>query len=226
MHLSHQMSSIFRCVFWFHVNFLIFQFCNSLSKYSDQVLSLGHSCFCKHDYAFYFCTGTIFQQGVKVKNQKFYHVTWYADFHKCHMQFLASAPNFRGSPDLLTQPSRARVSVRPRLCVLYSSHYRIALNIGLSEVKAHHQRLLVIHHWVYLHCSVVAICQNIFMQSLHIGTVRFICCFVSIRLYTFYSFHRTQQKYCKYCECVGFLWSCVVTILAVDILVITLCVMQ
>jgi len=35
-----------------------------------------------------------FQRGVKVKNQQL--LSWYVDFHKHHMQFLTSTPNFRG----------------------------------------------------------------------------------------------------------------------------------
>jgi len=37
-----------------------------------------------------------FQQRVKVKQLKFYRVTWCVDFHKRHMQFLTSAPILGG----------------------------------------------------------------------------------------------------------------------------------
>jgi len=45
-----------------------------------------------------------FQQGTKVKNQVLSRTMRYVDFHKRHMQFLTSVPNFIGAS--LTRPSR------------------------------------------------------------------------------------------------------------------------
>jgi len=61
----------------------------------------------KNSFNFSRCMGTIFQRGWSRSRIKFYHVTWYIDFHKRHMQVLTSASNFMGAADPLTRHSRA-----------------------------------------------------------------------------------------------------------------------
>ena len=79
-------------------------------------------------------SGPFFNRGSKLKI-KISHVTWYADFHKRHMRFLTSVPNFResGWPPL-TRPSGApdHFAIRFRSLLGWSDAVVTALAISMK----------------------------------------------------------------------------------------------